>query len=85
MTEKKIKGLFYWPVAIIVSIILLPFKCVYGIFWLIMLPFTLVNEKVKLWMDEYNLFLLRHCDEAKEIKNPEVRRILGFKDDEVSN
>lgn len=82
MTEKKIKGLFYWPIAIIVSLILLPFKLLYGVLWLIMKPFEFIYEEIEWNMHKYNLFLLRHCDETKEIKNPKARRILGFKDNE---
>lgn len=85
MTEKKIKGLFYWPVAIIVSLILLPFKLLYGVLWLIMKPLEAIDEEIRWWLYEYSLFLIRQCDEAKEIKNPEARRILGFKDNEVSD
>lgn len=85
MTEKKIKGLFYWPIAIIVSLILLPFKLLYGVLWLIMKPFEAIDDEIRRLLYEYSLFLIRHCDEAKEIKNPEARRILGFKDNEVSN
>ena len=82
MTEKKIKRLFYWPVAIIVNLILLPFKLVYCVIWAIIKPFEMADDEIKWWLHKYNLFLIRHCDEAKEIKDTEARRILGFKDDE---
>lgn len=85
MKEKKIKRLFYWPVAILVTLVLLPFKIIYGVMWCIMKPFEFIYEEIEWYLHIYNLFLLRHCDEAKEIKNTEARRILGFKDNEVSN
>lgn len=53
--------------------------------WCIMKPFEFIYEEIEWYLHIYNLFLLRHCDEAKEIKNTEARRILGFKDNEVSN
>lgn len=85
MTEKKIRGWFYWPVVIIATIILLPFICGYIMLWLSIKPFTFILEIFRQLISKYNLFLIRHSDEAKEIKNTEARRILGFKDDEVSN
>lgn len=48
--------------------------------WCIMKPFEFIYEEIQWWMHQYNLFLLRHCDEAKDIKNTEARQILGFKD-----
>ena len=80
MTEKKIKLYFYWPIALLVSILLLPFKIVMGVGWLIYKPMDLFIEFIRSYLYDYQLFILRHCDEAKEIKNKEARRILGFKD-----
>lgn len=48
--------------------------------WCIMKSFEFIYEEIEWYLHIYNLFLLRHCDEANEIKNTETRRILGFKD-----
>ena len=79
MTEKKIKQLFFWPISIIVSIVLLPLRIVSLAAWIVYTITKWVSYYVHGLMNDYNLFLLRHCDEAKLIKNPEARRILGLR------
>lgn len=79
MKESDVKY-YHKPVSILVNILSLPILLCYVILTVLIIPFKVILDYKDSLLYDYNLYLLRKTDEAKEIKNPEMRRRLRFKD-----